>query len=81
MSEAPNRLSNLNSELEQFLCANSRNNSCKTVSLMFRCSYGPYFKLYDSNDHEYLVDETYLSSFREIYTDSRCKNPIIQINF
>lgn len=77
MSEGANKLSNLDSELETFLHANSRFNICKTVSLMFRCIYGPYFKLYDSQDHEYLVDETYLSSFRETYTDSRCKNHII----
>ena len=77
MSEGPSKLSHLNSELELFLRANSRNNSYKTVSLMFRCTYGPYFKLYDSRDHEYPVDETYLSSFREVYTDSRCKVHII----
>jgi hypothetical protein len=72
MSELDAEISSLYEEMEDFLRLQSRNEGSKNQPLTFRTEYKTNLKLTDSEKNVFEVDESFLSAFRDIYTDKAC---------
>lgn len=67
------------SQVESCLRARARNIDFIPEPLRLRTVYKSFLILTDRIDREFRVDETYLSSFRDIYTNKQCNRIVTQI--
>lgn len=58
----------------------ARNEGTTNQPLIFRTEYKTGLKFTDSEKNSFDVDESFLSVFRDVYTDKSCKMLFIQIN-
>ena len=80
MTELDTQISSLYEEMQNFLRLQARNEGTTNQPLIFRTEYKTNLKLTDSEKHTFDVDESFLSAFRDVYTDKSCKSYLIQIN-
>ena len=73
MSELDAEISSLIDEMEQFFRSQARNEPTRYPPLTLRTEYKNSLKLTDADKKVFEVDETTLSSFRDVYTDKACK--------
>lgn len=67
MSDQDFPIDNLQQEMESFLKSQARKLPSPSQPLYFRNEYKHTLKLGDSNKNSYPVEESYLSTFRDIY--------------
>ena len=72
MTDLDIELTSIYSEMENFLRAQARREPASTQSIYLKAEYKNGLKLIDNDKRQYTVEETYLSAFREIYTDKAC---------
>ena len=72
MSELDAEISSLYQETECFIKQQARNEAGRNPTLVLRTEYKNNLKLTDSDKNVFEVDESFLSAFRDIYTDKSC---------
>lgn len=78
MSDFDADISDLYLEMARFLKTQARQEDTKSQPLTLRTEYKTSLKLTDSEKQVFEVDESFLSAFRDIYTDKGCTSPPIQ---
>lgn len=65
-------LDSMMNELQLFLKSKARNLPCPTRSLVFRLDNKNNLKIVDSDKQSFEVEEFFLESFREVFSDKQC---------
>lgn len=78
MSDFDADISDLYLEMARFLKTQARQEDTKSQPLTLRTEYKTSLKLTDSEKQVFEVDESFLSAFRDIYTDKSCTSVSIQ---
>jgi hypothetical protein len=81
MSELDAEICSLYEETEHFLKSQSRNEAARNQPLTLRTEYKTSLKLTDSEKNIFEVDESFLSAFRDTYTDKSCNYIVRQIRW
>jgi hypothetical protein len=81
MSELDAEISSLYEETEHFLKSQARNEAARNQPLTLRTEYKTSLKLTDSEKNIFEVDESFLSAFRDTYTDKACNSILRQIRW
>ncbi len=72
MSDFEGEISSLQVEMENFLRSVARKEPTSSQPLVLRIEYKNSLKLNDKNKQQFSVEESFLSAFRDIYTDKSC---------
>lgn len=72
MTELDIELTSIYTEMENFLRAQARKEPASTQSIYLKAEYKNGLRLIDNDKRQYNVEETYLSAFRDTYTDKAC---------
>jgi hypothetical protein len=65
-------LDSMMNELQFFLKSKARNLPCPTRSLVFRLDNKNNLKIVDSDKKSFEVEEFFLESFREVFSNPQC---------
>ncbi len=72
MSDYETEIHNVHTEMENFLRSVARKEPSPSQPIYLRVEYKNGLKLLDKEKHQFSVDESFLSAFRDIYTDKSC---------
>lgn len=78
MTDFDAEISDLYAEMEVFLELQARKKDAHNQPLTLRTEYKTSLKLTDSQKQVFEVDESFLSAFRDIYTDKSCTSFLMQ---
>jgi hypothetical protein len=78
MSDFDADISDLYAEMELFLELQAHQKDVHNQPLTLRTEYKTSLKLTDSQKQVFEVDESFLSAFRDTYTDKACKQFLIK---
>lgn len=78
MTDYETEIHNVHIEMENFLRSVARKEPSPSQPLYLRVEYKNGLKLFDKEKHQFNVEESFLSAFREVYTDKACNSHIIQ---
>ena len=79
MSEFEADIDNLHVEMENFLRAVARKESAPSQAIFLRTEYKNNLKVIDKSKHSFAVEESFLSAFRDTYTDKNCNSVTMQL--
>lgn len=72
MTDYETEIHNVHTEMENFLRQTARKEPTPSQPLYLRVEYKNGLKLIDKEKHQFNVEESFLSAFRETYTDKSC---------
>ncbi len=78
MSENEQQIDSIFKEMESFLKSQAREEPIPSQPLYLRTEYKTSLKLTDSEKNVFPVEESFLSAFRETYTDKACTPAVTQ---
>lgn len=78
MTEFEAEINTLQGDMENFLRTVARKEPSPSQPIYLRIEYKNSLKLSDRSKTSYRVEESYLSAFRDIYTDKSCTSLLIQ---
>ena len=62
----------IQTEMENFLKAKARSEPIPSHPIFLKSEYKNNLRLIDSQNRHFSVDESFLSAFRDVYTDKNC---------
>ena len=77
MTDYETEIHNVHTEMENFLRSVARKEPSPSQPLYLRVEYKNGLKLFDKEKHQFNVEESFLSAFRETYTDKTCNSHLI----
>lgn len=72
MAEFEAEIDNLHVTMENFLRAVARREPSPSQPIYLRSEYKNSLKFIDKGKHQFSVEESFLSAFRDTYTDKAC---------
>jgi hypothetical protein len=72
MAEFEAEIDNLHVTMENFLRAVARREPTPSQPIYLRSEYKNNLKFIDKGKHQFSVEESFLSAFRDTYTDKAC---------
>lgn len=78
MADFEAEIDNLYLQMENFLRAVARREPTPSHPIYLRTEYKNSLKLIDKSKHQFSVEESFLSAFRDVYTDKSCTHLFTQ---
>ena len=72
MAEFEAQIDSIQAEMDNFLRAKARGEPTPSHPIFLKSEYKNNLRLLDSQNRHFQVDESFLSAFRDVYTDKNC---------